>query len=228
GAPFFNITGSTYSKKIYAKASVAKGIAAYPYWWVYFGTGDQEDPMGGGTGAVFGVFDDQVLDKKSISTSTKTESNLTNWTTFFANIADTSTSLPALDTGTRGWFASLPVVTEKMLSTPTVFNNNLFFTTFEPNTGSCSIGGSARVYGFGIAPGYNAGSYALFSSSSASSADKRVITFSNVGIPSSPVVAVTSGGVATMYLGTSGSDVKALKIPSPTETKSIQYWKEVF
>ena len=228
GDPFVTIGGSTYSKKIHAKASVAKGSYAYPYWWIYFGTGDREDPMGGGTGAVFGVFDDQVIDKKAPNTRNFTESDLTDWTTFFANIADTSTPFPTLDTGTQGWFASLPVVAEKMLSTPTVFNNNLFFTTFEPNTGDCSIGGSARVYGFGIAPGYNAGSYALFSSSSASSADKRVITFSNVGIPSSPVVAVTSGGVATMYLGTSGSDVKALKIPSPTETKSIQYWKEVF
>jgi Tfp pilus tip-associated adhesin PilY1 len=228
GGPFFTIGGSTYSKKIYTKASVAKGIGAYPYWWIYFGTGDREDPMGGGTGAVFGVFDDQVLNKKSISTSTKTESNLTNWTTFFANIADTSTSLPALDTGTKGWFASLPVVAEKMLSTPTVFNNNLFFTTFEPNTGDCSIGGTARVYGFGIAPGYNAGNYALFSSSSSTSADKRVITFSNVGIPSSPVVSVNSSRVATIYLGTTGSSVKALKIPSPSATKSIRYWKEVF
>jgi hypothetical protein len=31
-----------------------------------------------------------------------------------------------------------------------------------------------------------------------------------------------------MYLGTTGSDVKALKIPSPATTKSIRYWKEVF
>lgn len=228
GGPFFTIQGSTYSRKIFEKASVAKGIAAYPYWWIYFGTGDREDPMGGGTGAVFGLFDDQALSKKNISTTTKTESNLTDWTTFFVNIEDTSTSLPTLNTGTKGWFASLPVVTEKMLSTPTVFNNNLFFSTFEPNTGDCSIGGTARVYGFGIAPGYNAGNYALFSSSSASSADKRVITFSNVGIPSSPVVSVNSSRVATMYLGTTGSSVKALKIPSPAATKSIQYWMEVF
>jgi Tfp pilus tip-associated adhesin PilY1 len=228
GNPFFTIGGSTYSRKIYAKASVAKGIAAYPYWWIYFGTGDREDPMGGGTGAVFGVFDDHVIDKRNVVTSNHTENDLTDWTTFFANIADTSTSLPTLDTGTQGWFASLPVVAEKVLSTPTVFNNNLFFTTFEPKTGDCSIGGTARVYGFGIAPGYNAGNYALFSSSSASSADKRVLTFSNVGIPSSPVVSLNSSGVATMYLGTTGSDVKALKIPSPATTKSIRYWKEVF
>jgi Tfp pilus tip-associated adhesin PilY1 len=228
GRPFFTIGGSTYSKKIHGKASVAKGSYAYPYWWIYFGTGDREDPMGGGTGAVFGVFEDQVIDKRAPNTNNITESDLTDWTTFFANIADTSTPFPTLDTGTQGWFASLPVVAEKMLSTPTVFNNNLFFTTFEPNTGFCSIGGTARVYGFGIAPGYNAGSYALFSSSSASSADKRVFTFSNVGIPSSPVVSMASGGVATMYFGTTGSDVKALKIPSPPATKSIRYWKEVF
>ncbi|HJX14364.1 MAG TPA: PilC/PilY family type IV pilus protein [Candidatus Deferrimicrobiaceae bacterium] len=228
GDPFFAITGSTYSKQIFSKTSLAKGSGAYPYWWIYFGTGDRNDPMGGMKGAVFGVFDSDMFTRHGMTTTTKTEGNLANATTFLANVTDSSASFPTLGANDKGWFGELPVVAEKMLSNPTVFNSNLFFTTFEPNTGDCSIGGTARVYGFGIVPGYNAGNYALFASSTSSSADTRILTLSNVGIPSSPVVSVSSTGVATMYLGTTGSSVKALKIPSPTTNKSIRYWKEVF
>jgi Tfp pilus tip-associated adhesin PilY1 len=228
GDPFFSITGSTYSKQIYTKASVSKGTGTYAGLWVYFGTGDRTNPMGGTKGAVFGVLDSDVFTRKGITTTTKTEGNLANATTFLANITDSSASFPTLGTNDKGWFGELPVVAEKMLSNPTVFNSNLFFTTFEPNTGDCSIGGTARVYGFGIVPGYNAGNYALFASSSSTTADTRVLTLSNVGIPSSPVVSVSSSGVASMYLGTTGSSVKFLKIPSPTTNKSIRYWKEVF
>ncbi|HEU5361027.1 MAG TPA: PilC/PilY family type IV pilus protein, partial [Candidatus Deferrimicrobiaceae bacterium] len=227
GSPFFIITGDNYSRKIYTKISLAKGVGSYPLWWVFFGTGDRENPMDFLGGAIFGVYDKDVFSKKGMTTTTKTESALVDASTYLANIGNSSASFPALGTK-EGWFGPLPVDSEKMLSNPSIFNNNLFFTTFEPQAGDCSIGGTARIYGFGIAPGYNAGNYGLYLSSSSSTPDSRVLQLSNVGIPSSPVISVGPGGVATMYLGTTGSSVKGLKIPSATPTKSLRYWKELW
>jgi hypothetical protein len=94
--------------------------------------------------------------------------------------------------------------------------------------GNCSVGGTARVYGFRVIGIDDAlGAFALYSSSTSATPDTRVIAFENVGIPSAPIVSVGSGGATNLYFGTTGSTVRSLKIPSPAATKTLKYWREV-
>ena len=114
-----------------------------------------------------------------------------------------------------------------MLSAPAVFNNNIYFTTFEPEASSCQVGGTARIYGFGVLTGMSALYSSTAEASGATTPDVRVRTFTSAGIPSSPVISVSSEGVATLYFGTTGSTVKSLKIPSSAASKTLKYWREV-
>ncbi len=167
GAPFFRITGSGYSSRIYTKPAVAKGAGSYPYNWVYFGTGDRDLPMDTiSGGAVFGVFDSQPFSRRGTMTTT-TISDVTDLTvnsTLLSSPTDQSIHL-TVGTGKKGWYAVLPNPGEKALtSPPAVFNGNLFFTTFQPLAGNCSVGGTARVYGFRVIGNDDAlGAFALYS-----------------------------------------------------------------
>lgn len=236
GAPFFTITGSTYSRRIYTKAAVFGGTGSYAgARWLAFGTGDRDTPMdtaSGSNGAVFVVRDADALTRRGMTTTTKTEADLQSESAFLAAVYADATSGSFTSIGNQaGWYGSLgggsATNGEKMLSAPTVFNSNIFFTTFEPETGDCNVGGTARIYGFGVF----SGSYALYSPSAeispSASADVRMRAYTAAGIPSSPVVSVGSTGVATLYFGTTGSSVKSLKIPSAAATKTLKYWREV-
>jgi len=232
GAPFFNITGPTYSKNIYTKASVFSGIGGY---WIAFGTGDRENPMdilSGSNGAVFMVKDADAFTRRGMTTTTQTESTLTNETAFLNAIYNDNLTPPfqALG-GNQGWYGSLgggsATTGEKMLSAPAVFNNNIYFTTFEPEPSSCQVGGTARIYGFGVLTGLSALYSPTAEAGGAAAPDVRVRTFTSAGIPSSPVISVSSEGVATLYFGTTGSTVKSLKIPSSAASKTLKYWREV-
>ena len=231
GAPFFSITGSGYSNRIYTKPAVAKGTGSYPFPWVYFGTGDREAPMDTNSGgAVFGVFDSQAFSRRgTMATATISDAtDLTNNSTLLSSPEEQSIHL-TVGTGKKGWYAVLPNPGEKALtSPPAVFNGNLFFTTFQPLAGNCSVGGTARVYGFRVIGNDDAlGAFALYRLSTSAAPDTRVIAFTNVGIPSAPIVSVGTSGVTNLYFGTTGSTVRSLKIPSPATTKTLKYWREV-
>lgn len=233
--PFFSISGATYSKNIYTKAAVFGGMGSYlGSNWIAFGTGDRENPMSkasGSNGAIFVVLDNDPFDRRGIPTTTRTESNLQNESSFLSAVFSDATSGAFTAIGANfGWWGALGGGTqttgEKMLSSPVVFNNNIFFTTFEPESGDCQVGGTARVYGFGALTG----SYALYSDTAmanSTAADERMRQYTAAGIPSSPVVSMSGTGAATLYFGTTGSSVKSLKIPSPTAIKSLKYWREV-
>jgi Tfp pilus tip-associated adhesin PilY1 len=229
--PFFTIGGTTYSKSIYTKASVSSGIGGY---WIAFGTGDRENPMdvaSGSNGAVFMVKDADAFTRRGMTTTTITESALQNESAFLSAVYNNNLTPPftALG-GTMGWYGSLgggsATTGEKMLSAPALFNNNIYFTTFEPEASSCQVGGTARIYGFGMLTGMSS-LYSSTAESSGATPDVRVRTFTSAGIPSSPVISVSSEGVATLYFGTTGSTVKSLKIPSPSSSKTLKYWHEV-
>lgn len=232
GAPFFNITGSTYSKNVYTKASVSSGTGGY---WIAFGTGDRENPMdiaSGSNGAVFMVQDADAFIRRGMTTTTKTESDLQNESAFLSAVYADNLTPPFTALGNaKGWYASLgggvATTGEKMLSAPAIFNSNIYFTTFEPEASACQVGGTARIYGFGMYSGSSALYSASMELSSNPTADVRVRTFGSAGIPSSPVISVSSEGVATLYFGTTGSTVKSLKIPSPAASKTLKYWREV-
>ena len=229
GAPFFSITGSGYSKRIYTKPAVARGAGSYPYTWVYFGTGDRNAPMDvTSNGAVFGVFDSQPFSRRgTMTTSTILDTNLSNNSTLLSSPKLVNSLTIAANM--KGWYAILPNPGEKVLtSPPAVFNGNLFFTTFQPVSENCGVGGTARVYGFRVIGNDDAlGAFALYDSSTSTTPDTRTIAIPNVGIPSAPIVSVGSSGVTNLYFGTTGSTVRSLMIPSPVATKTLKYWREV-
>ena len=227
GAPFFTIGGTTYSKNIYTKAAVSGGTGGY---WIAFGSGDRENPMNVATGSNGAVFMVKDTDSPQRTTSTKTESDLQNESAFLSAVFSSSPTITFAAIGSSsGWYGTLgggsSTTGEKMLSAPAIFNSNIYFTTFAPEPSDCQVGGTARVYGFG----YLSGASALYSAGmeSSNTPDVRVRTFSSAGIPSSPVISVGAGGVATLYFGTTGSTVKSLKIPSPVTFKRLKYWREV-
>jgi hypothetical protein len=232
GAPFFTIggttSGTTYSKNIYTKAAVSSGMGGY---WIGFGTGDRENPMNvspDSNGAVFMVTDNVLFQR---TTTTKTESDLQSETAFLSEVFNNNSTITFATWGTTGWYGVLgggsATRGEKMLSAPAIFNSNIYFTTFSPETSACQVGGTARVYGFGVLSGVSALYSATMETSASPTPDVRVRTFSSAGIPSSPVISVGTGGVATLYFGTTGSTVKSLKIPSPAAFKRLKYWREV-
>ena len=119
--------------------------------WLFFGTGDREKPVTNtGTGKFYAIKDADT------DITLHTESNL-------ANLSSSITSLSGGTVGSTqyGWFisfASVPSTTndtfphagEKVLSDPVVFYNNVYFTTYTPDTATanpCSGGGTSRVYG---------------------------------------------------------------------------------
>jgi Tfp pilus tip-associated adhesin PilY1 len=234
GAPFFTIGGSTYSKNIYTKASVSSGIGEY---WIAFGTGDRENPMdvvSGSNGAVFMVKDADLFTRRGMTTTTKTDtgSDLRDESAFLSAVFSNSSTITFAPLGNyNGWYGALgggsATTGEKMLSAPAIFNNNIYFTTFAPEASVCQVGGTARIYGFGAVTGVSALYSATMEATSSPTTDARIRTFTSAGIPSSPVISVSSEGVATLYFGTTGSTVKSLKIPSPTVSKTLKYWREV-
>lgn len=226
--PFFSVsTAATFSPMIYTKPSVSKDVGGGL--WIAFGTGDRDNPMDTTQkGAFFVVYDGDTFARGAMATNTKYETNLIDQIAFLASVATdpkTGTFTTTMPTN-NGWYGILPKAGEKMTSNPPViFNNNLYFTTFEPLAGNCNVGGTARVYGFG----FLTGTYAMYSDDALAnntSSDVRMRSYTAAGIPSSPVISIGSTGVATLYFGTTGSSVRSLKIPSPTTTKSIRYWKE--
>lgn len=233
GKPFFSFTGDGYSREIYAKAAVAGGEGTFPGSWIFFGTGNRENPMDGSRGAMVAVYDDlPAASPARTGTVTLTERNLADATGFFDRIGKSDASFSFPVKGAKGWYGTMPGSAEKILSAPRVFHHNLFFATFDPTHGTCPPGGTGRIYGFGIVPGRNMGSPALEEEdrpepmvTGAKSA--RVKEFPSEGILSGPVISVGSNGTAMLYTGSPDGTVFGLRIPAPASNRSIRYWRDV-
>lgn len=231
GKPFFSVTGDGYSREICSKAAVGGGEGPYPGLWIVFGTGDCENPMDGSRGALFAVLDNLPAGLPSrVKTETVTERNLADATGIFERIEKGVVPFPGRTA--KGWFAALPGVAEKFLSAPRVFHRNLFFSTFEPEYGSCPPGGTGRVYGFGMIPGRNLGNPALLDDHPPDRPQpgwkaEPLRVFPSAGILSGPVVSTGTNGPAMLYTGSADGTVTGLRIPAPASIKSIRYWRDV-
>jgi len=201
--------------------------------YLFFGTGDQDNPVSNtGTGKFYAVRDTDTF----WPTTPLTESNL-------ANLSSSITSLAGGTVGVSqsGWFvdfASVPSTAndsythsgEKVLSDPVVFYNNVFFTTFTPDTANpCGGGGIARVYGLQMLNG-GAGleSIPSLGETSTTKVPYHVYSGSDGGIPSSPSLSIYPSGQSSIFVGFSTGTVKEIKIESPPQMKTIKSWKEMF
>jgi Tfp pilus tip-associated adhesin PilY1 len=199
--------------------------------YLFFGTGNQESPVSdGGTGKFFAIIDTDSF----FPSSPLVENDLADLTSNLATGTAAATQY--------GWRVSLLNIPsaanstdvyshsgEKVLSDPVIFNNNVFFTTFIPDTvNPCSGGGIARVYGLKIQdakPGL-----AVLSSlgESGSKVPYHVYAGTLGGIPSSPSLSIYPSGQSSIFVGFSTGTIIDIKIESPSNMKEIKSWKETF
>lgn len=103
--------------------------------WVYFGSGDKTDPTAPNAQEKFYAV------KDTDRSTTWRLNNLKNIT------SSGSTYNPGTDTD-NGWYINITGGGEKILSDPTIFEGNVYFTTYNPPSGGnpCEQGGESRIY----------------------------------------------------------------------------------
>ena len=196
---------------IYYQPAVAFDKNGTP--WVFFGTGDREDPTNKYSYDIFYAVKD---DKDDGAGYPYHESNLTNVTT-------APTTFHA--STTKGWYIELGT-SEKVLARPAVFSNIVYFTTYTPgNQTECSVGGEARLY---FAEFLSGGGAVDFSDAAylANTTSARHVVIGS-GMPSAPVISVNSKGKASVIAGTTDSAVYSRVAHSEASNKELLYWREV-
>jgi type IV pilus assembly protein PilY1 len=182
--------------------------------WVFFGTGDREDPQNKNSMERFyAVKDDN--EKEKYPYEEKDLHNVTKENTFMQYPKE------------KGWYIKLDK-SEKVLAKPTVFNKLLYFTTYLPTATSadpCVVGGEGRLY---IAE-YLSGGGAFAVDAMSDLAGKASERYKKIGagIPSAPIVSINSKGQATLFYGLSGAQLSSTEIFSLISNKEMLYWREV-
>jgi len=193
-------------RPIYTSPAVAKDRAGNL--WVYWGTGDKNDPTAPNAQEYFyGVKDND-------RTSTYSINDLQN------------INIKAYDSTKNGWYIPLNGPGgEKVLADPTIFGGVVYFTTYTPKEGGtnlCDQTGTATLYGVY----YTTGAGAL-----ADGARSMVI---GTGMPSSAVVSLKPGsdGGADIYVTTSGGTSSAhtqridINPQGASNRTNMLYWKD--
>jgi type IV pilus assembly protein PilY1 len=185
--------------------------------WVFFGTGDRNHPNASASNRFYGVKDNTTM----ANGATLTESNLVDVTT--------SNAQP-----TQGWYVRLLGSGEKVLAASNVFNMNVFFSSFTPDsTVTCTGGGgTAKLYAVQVQSGYAAINFSTgtaLASPNASSTRSRDIGH---GIASMPVVVITPPGTpggtpeSSVITATSNQELPNNRVPPPALLKQVRSWHE--
>jgi hypothetical protein len=197
--------------------------------YIYFGTGDRENPISNGNSGKFycikdtdsfsGLIDEAASGHLSDLTGSITSTSggtmgTYGWKVVLGNIASTSND-------------SSSHAGEKVLSDPIVFFDRVYFTTYTPNsTDPCSGGGIARVYGlFYLTAGAGMEPIAALGE-----AGTKVPThvYTDKGMPSSPSLSINPGGQSSVFIGFSDGTYQEIAIDSPPRSKFIRSWQEKF
>jgi Tfp pilus tip-associated adhesin PilY1 len=184
--------------------------------WVYFGTGDREDPL-----------DTTNPEERFYAVK---DDGLDNYPREEGDLKDvTATNTFTVDNTKKGWYIKLEKKDkhyEKVLAKPVVFNYLLYFTTYVyTGTSACSVEGDSKLY----IVEYLSGGGALTVDSlmdlkgTPSERSKNI----GVGVPSNPVISVNMKGKASIIIGTTSGQVFSSEAFSPTTNKAIMYWREV-
>jgi hypothetical protein len=187
--------------------------------WIYFGSGDREDPLGTGTGRLYAIQDKDP-------SSPYDDADLANFTSILADSDQTTYGTMAKTK--NGWFMDMPHTNEKILSRPVVFNDQLFFTSFEPTMNLCGGGGVARLYGLRLNLRAAAGTLTVAGAGvlDGASGKSRSLILQGGGIASSPVISMSQDQGAVLYIGTTNSSLQAIKVDAPSAFKKLKSWKE--
>ena len=227
-------------KQIFTK--VTSTIDSHGDVWVYFGTGENNDPTRKPTLAspdtsvtknrLYGIKEDTNF------TNTYTTTNLKDITsTIYCAAVNTDLGCGGVDSQ-QGWYINLSTNSlyvnatytitgprgEKMISDPIVFDGIVYFPTYVPDQGgasACGLAGNAFLYALDYVSG-----------SGANEGGSRT-SWMGLGIASSILVSFRPGGsgVADIYFTTSGGAGIGGNTGKGGETKSenptsIQYWRD--
>jgi len=205
GSLFYD-SSSGAIRPIYTGPAVAKDRAGNL--WVYWGTGDKNDPTAPNAQECFSG----VKDNDRTSTYNINDLQNLNQKTYTSDDA--------------GWYIPLNGVGgEKVLADPTVFGGVVYFTTYTPKEGGtnlCEQTGTAKLY----AVYYTTGAGAL--------ADGARSMEIGTGMPSSAVVSLKPGndGGADIYVTTSGGTSNAhtqrvdINPEGAANRTNMLYWKD--
>lgn len=179
--------------------------------WVYWGTGDKEDPTAANAQEKFYAL------KDNDRTTTWNINNLENITS--GTYSNSSVN--------PGWYINFAGQGEKVLAEPIVFGGNVYFTTFTPDQSGdpCSYGGDAKLYGVNYVTGEG----------QMTDQNDRSITI-GTGIPTAPVISLKPGATLSpdLYVtvsagGSSGSaNTQRINFEPPTlaNRSNIIFWRD--
>jgi type IV pilus assembly protein PilY1 len=216
GQRLFMAPGAPQEKhNIYYQSAVAFDRYGIP--WVYFGTGNRENPTDttNPPERFYAVMDDGKWDYPRVEGN-----NLRDVTNLFTFSPDRTM---------KGWFIKLEKTgkrLEKVLGKATVFNKLLYFTTYFYNERSdpCSVAGDARLYVVEYVSG--GGAFVLEDYLQGIRPEQRSKVIGS-GVASSPVITVNMKGQDTVIVGTTSGQIYSAKAHSPATIKETLYWREV-
>ena len=206
----YQASASSGIRPIFAAAAVARDTSNNL--WVYFGTGDKNDPTAANAQEkVFAIKDND-------RTSTYDLGNLENITSAGSSYGGTG----------AGWYMNLAGQGEKMLADLTVFGGVVYFTSYTPPTGGsdpCAQGGTANLYGVKYTTGEGAIDGGRYVSGGIGS-----------GIASTPIVSLGPGNTTTpdLYVTTSGGGGTGastarvnINMPNIANRNNLLYWRDL-
>ncbi len=225
-------------KILYAPDAVAEKYPPSTHGeYIYFGTGDRENP--GDTTMVNRFY---AVKNDWTATAPYTESNLVDVTSNdiqLGTAAEKAAVKTLLETR-KGWYIRLENAGEKVVSSPRVYGGVVYFTTYTPSddsginpTDPCAastVRGVSRLYAvdyktggavheFSATPETDHSGYAV----SLGKLDRSLSV--GTAIPSAPVIAVLSGG-ARLFIGVEGGIVSLPTIA--TQDMYRYYWNQIF
>jgi type IV pilus assembly protein PilY1 len=226
--------GNSGTKIFYAPDLVLEPGYAY----VYFGTGDRNDPMDIPSpdpyiNRFYAVKDKNETDAvfQSRVGGVLTESNLVDLTgdvlqdpdTTQATIAQIQSDLANGD----GWFIIMDHDGEKVLAPPVVIFGIAIFTTFTPSSTVCSYGGDGRIYAVDY---LNATAVADFDTTNEGLQKSDQSKVLGPGIPTEAVVIIGEDGKAHVVVAVGGKIVLIEELEGlfPPSGFTVQSWREQF
>ena len=189
--------------------------------WVYFGTGDRENPNDKESQERFYAVQDDKLGNYP-----RTEDDLADLTGLNGNNFNPVSG--------KGWFIILQK-SEKVLAKAAVFNRLVYFTTYTPETKDkdlCAVAGVSREYVVEFLSGVGAFNVhdltdILIPPKDFIFAREGKVPFDLIGAPSAPVITVNMKGKGSVIIGTTTGQIFSGGAVSLTTNREILFWREV-
>jgi Tfp pilus tip-associated adhesin PilY1 len=108
-----------------------------------------------------------------------------------------------------------------------VYNRIVYFTTYtHTDPDPCKVAGTGKLYSVeylsgGGAAGFSDATYA------AGTVSGRSVVTTGPGLPSAPVITISTTGVASVIVGTVSGQIMSQNAFSPVRENEILYWREV-